>query len=314
MEIPVLPCYHRARLESFPNEAPMLYLNAIILAVVEGITEFLPISSTGHMILVSQFLTLGDDPNFLNAFLVMIQLPAILSVVVYFWSDLWPFTMRDAADHTIGVAGPLRLRTDIFLLWVKVGVALIPVLVITLGSKVLLGESLDDILETYLFHPIPVAIALAVGGVLLILVERIGIQTRLAHVHQIGFLHALGIGAFQCLAMIPGTSRSAATIIGGMFLGASRPAAAEFSFFLAIPTMLAACLYKLMKSGLAFTPQQWALLAVGSVVSFLAAYAVIAFLMDYVRKHDFSLFGYYRIALGLLVLAYEILWGFSVLN
>lgn len=286
----------------------MLYLNAIILAIVEGITEFLPISSTGHMILVSQFLDFGGDPDFLNTFLVMIQLPAILSVVVYFWSDLWPFTTRaNEKPDNPGVG----IRRDSVVLWLKVAAALIPVFAITIGSKLVLGESLDDILETHLFHPIPVAIALAVGGILLLAVERIGIKTRLENVHQIGFLHALGIGAFQCLAMIPGTSRSAATIIGGMFLGASRPAAAEFSFFLAIPTMLAACLYKLLKNGLAFTPQQWALLVVGSVVSFLVAYGVIAFLMDYVRKHDFSLFGYYRIVLAALVVAYQLIWGFD---
>lgn len=291
----------------------MQYVNAFILAVVEGITEFLPISSTGHMILVNQFLAVSNDPEFVNAFLVIIQLPAMLSVLVYFWSDLWPFTRRDSVPHSVPIAGAVRLRADIVKLWLCVAIALVPVFVLMAGSKLVLGESLDDILEAHLFAPVPVAVALAVGGILLLLVERLGIQTRLAHVRQIGLLHALGIGAFQCLAMIPGTSRSAATIIGGMFLGASRPAAAEFSFFLAIPTMFAACSYKLLKSGLGFTPEQWTLLAIGSVVAFVVAYGVIAFLMDYVRKHDFSIFGWYRIALAALVLLYHAIWGFDTL-
>ena len=289
----------------------MIYLKAIVLAAVEGITEFLPISSTGHMILFDQFLELSRDQQFANAFMVIIQLPAVLSVVVYFWNDLWPFGRGGVGHDRVPLPLGIHLRKDIFLLWVDVAVALIPVFLITGLSKVLLGESLDDILERHLFHPVPVAIALAVGGILLILVERIGIIPRVAHVRQIRMARAFGIGMFQCLAMIPGTSRSAATIIGGMFLGASRPAAAEFSFFLAIPTMLAACAYKILKNGLGFTAEQWAVLALGSLVSFAVAYAVIAFFMNYVRKHDFSLFGYYRIILAALVLAYQLLWGFQ---
>lgn len=289
----------------------MIYVKAVVLAIVEGVTEFLPISSTGHMILVNQFLELSQDHDFVNAFLVIVQLPAVLSVIVYFWSDLWPFSTRATDEATIGVAGRLRLRVGVSLLWIKVGVALVPAFALTLGSKWVFGESLDDLLERLLFFPVPVALALAGGGVLLVVVERLGIRTKLDRVHAIGFGRAFGIGLFQCLAMVPGTSRSAATIIGGMFLGASRPAAAEFSFFLAIPTMLAACVYKMFKNGLGFSREEWAVLAMGSLASFLVAYGVIAFLMDYIRKHDFSLFGYYRIVLAALVILYQYLWGFD---
>jgi undecaprenyl-diphosphatase len=262
----------------------VIYLKAVILAVVEGITEFLPISSTGHLILVEEFIHLGSNGAFAKAFTVVIQLPAILAVVVYFRNDLWPFVDEP------------NLRRERLGLWAKIVVAVIP--------AAILGFLFDDTIESVLLQPIPVVIALIIGGIVLILVERVGHREIMPRVHDIGFAKALAIGLFQCLALFPGTSRSAATIIGGMVLGASRPAAAEFSFFLAIPTMAGATALTLAKSGASFTSQEWAVLALGSVVSFAVAYAAIAWLMNYLRTRDFTPFGYYRIALGILVLVY----------
>ena len=263
----------------------MIYLKAAFLAVVEGVTEFLPISSTGHLILVEAFLDLSADRDFNTTFLVAIQLPAICAVVLYFWRDLWPW-QTDGAK-----------RRALFVMWFKIILAFIP--------AVIFGLLFEDLMDRYLFDLVPVAIALVIGGIVLIVLEKRGLTVRVESVSLMGWRTALGVGLFQCLALFPGTSRSAATIIGGMILGLSRPAAAEFSFFLAIPTMVGATTYKLWQSGLAFDRQQWTVLAVGSVVSFAVAYAVVAWLMRYIRNHDFSIFGWYRIALGLLVLAYS---------
>ncbi len=260
----------------------MEVLKAVWLAVVEGITEFLPISSTGHLILVGEYLRFQAGEDFAHAFDVIIQLPAILAVVVYFWNDLWPFGNGRDPRATV-------------LLWSKIVVAFLPAAVA--------GVLFADIIEEKLFNSVNVAITLLVGGVVLVVMERGRRTHRLDNMRQVGYGMALLIGCFQCLAMIPGTSRSAATIIGAMLLGASRVAAAEFSFLLAIPTMAGATAYTLFKHGIAFTAAQWGLLAVGSVVSFAVAYGVIAFLMNYIRKHDFQLFGYYRIVLGTAVLA-----------
>lgn len=262
----------------------MVYLKAVLLAVVEGLTEFLPISSTGHLIIVEELVTLGDDPQFADAFMVMIQLPAILSVVVYFWKDLWPF-QKDA-----------EARKSRLYLWSKIVLAVLP--------AVVFGLLLNDLIEEYLFSPYPVAAALALGGLVLIVVDRGTRHDRIDDVMKIGYKRALLIGLFQCLAMFPGTSRSAATIIGGMLLGANRAVAAEFSFFLAIPTMIGATTYKTFNYGLDFSGQQWAVLAVGGAVSFLVAYASIAFLMNYIRTHNFTGFGYYRIVLAVVVVIY----------
>ncbi len=257
-------------------------LKAVLLAIVEGATEFLPVSSTGHMIIVDAFVRLTEDKAFNDAFMVIIQLPAILAVVVYFWADLWPFSRTGAA------------RRDLFSLWLKMIVAVIPALI--------LGKLFDDFMEAHLFAPVPVAIALVVGGIVLIVLERVQRTAAYKNVNDIPLRTAFFIGLIQCLAMIPGTSRSAASIIGAMSLGASRQAAAEFSFFLAIPTMIAATGYKMFTQGLSFTGEQWTLLAVGSIVSFVVAYAVIAAFMGYVKKRSFEAFGYYRIALGAFVL------------
>ena len=260
----------------------MEILKAVLLAVVEGITEFLPISSTGHLILVGEYLRFQDGEDFAHAFDVIIQLPAILAVVVYFWKELWPFGERQ--DHRAT-----------WTLWSKIVVAFLPAAVA--------GVLFADLIEEKLFNSITVALALLIGGVVLVVLERGRREHRVTHMSQLGYGMALLIGCFQCLAMIPGTSRSAATIIGAMLLGASRVAAAEFSFFLAIPTMAGATAYTILKHGVHFSVPQWGLIGVGSVVSFTVAYGVIAFLMGFVKKHDFRLFGYYRIVLGAAVLA-----------
>ncbi len=261
----------------------IVFLKAIALGIVEGVTEFLPISSTGHLVLVEDWLELGLGEAFAKAFSVAIQLPAILAVVLYFWRMLFPFGK--------GVSE----RNATFMLYAKIIVAVLPAIV--------LGVLFDDLIESYLLYPLPVALALLIGGIVLIWIESRHGRERCTSLAEMGFPMAFYIGFFQCLAMLPGTSRSAATIIGAMLLGASRPVAAEFSFFLAIPTMLGATTVTLYKHGGHFTSLQWAVLAVGSAVSFLVAYASIAFLMRFIQSHDFKPFGYYRIALALIVLA-----------
>ena len=258
----------------------MDFVNAFILALVEGITEFLPISSTGHLILVESFLGLGNDKTFTETFIVLIQLPAILSVCLYFWRPLWP--IREG-----------KVDRDTVALWAKVVVAFLPAAV--------LGLLLDDWIES-LFDDTVVAVALIVGGIILIAIERRDRAGETASIKEMSYKQAVGIGFIQCLAMIPGTSRSGATIIGGLLLGANRAVAAEFSFFLAIPTMVGATTYKLLKNGLDFSGHQWTLIALGSAVSFLVAYGVIAFLMAFIKKHSFGAFGVYRIVLGIAVL------------
>ncbi len=258
----------------------MDYLVAAILGIVEGVTEFLPISSTGHLILVEDYLALGNNESFTNAFTVIIQLPAILAVVVYFWKDMWPFQ----GARTLGI----------FRIWVLTAVAFVP--------SAVLGLLFDDAIDEHLLKPFPVAIALLVGGIALILLERRKATPRITDLHQLMWPLAIAIGCFQCLALFPGTSRSAATIIGAMLLGLSRAAAAEFSFFLAVPTMVGATTLKVLKNGLSFTPHEWTLLAIGCVVSFITAYVVVAFLMGYIRKHTFAPFGVYRIVLAVVVL------------
>ncbi|MBX7258186.1 MAG: undecaprenyl-diphosphate phosphatase [Candidatus Hydrogenedentes bacterium] len=263
----------------------MVYLNAVLLGIVEGLTEFLPISSTGHLILVERYLRLCDDPasHFPFSFMVIIQLPAVLAVVLYFWSTLWPF--RGDSSH--------RDRT--VLLWIKIAFSVLP--------AVVLGVLFNDIIEKYLSWEVPVALALVAGGVALLVIEGKSLSVRIPDIEAISFRSGFLVGCFQCLAMFPGVSRSAATIIGAMLLGASRPVAAEFSFFLAIPTMMGATTLTVLKRGLSFTPQEWVLLGIGCVASFITAYGAVAFLMNYIRRHDFRVFGYYRIVLGGIVLA-----------
>lgn len=259
----------------------MVYFKAIILAVIEGVTEFLPISSTGHLKLAETVIHMSDDESFSNAFIIMIQLPAILAVVVLFWKRLWPF----------GAEG--ETRKAIFHLWGKILVAVIPAFV--------LGTMLSDTIETYLLAPIPIGAALFFGGVILVVVDKRTRHPKISDMADLTIRTAFFIGLIQCFAMIPGTSRSAATIIGAMMLGASRPVAAEFSFFLAIPTMVGAFGYKALQNGVAFTGEQWAVIAVGSIVSFLVAYAAVRGFIAYIRHHNFVYFGYYRIIVALCI-------------
>ncbi len=259
------------------------YVSALILGIVEGITEFLPISSTGHLIIVNQFV--GFSEQFANMFNIVIQLGAILSVVIYFRNRLIPFGRSNSIENT-----------KVFDLWKKTLLGVIP----ALG----LGFLLADYIEELLFNTTVVAIALIIGGLILLYIENKRSSPRIRSVEQLTYKTAFLIGIIQCLAMIPGTSRSASTIIGAMLLGASRVVAAEFSFFLAIPTMVAASGYTLLKNGLILTPHEFLVVAFGFLVSFIVAWLVIAGFMNYVSKKDFKAFGYYRIVLGFIVLSY----------
>lgn len=258
-------------------------LKAIILGIVEGITEFLPISSTGHLIIAEKFISLSQNSSFVAAFQVIIQLGAILSVVVLFWKKLFPF--GQGYEHS----------RKTMKLWLLVIVGVIPAAV--------LGFLFDDLIEQKLFNPLVVAIALIFYGIVLIILEK-GKKSdaKITDINLLPIKFALFIGLFQCLAMIPGTSRSAATIIGAMLLGLTRVAAAEFSFFLAIPTMFGASLLKIVKQGFSFTGFEWIIIAVGFAVSFLVALGVIKLFMDYISKKDFAIFGWYRIILGIIVI------------
>ncbi len=261
----------------------MDFINATILGIVEGITEFLPISSTGHLIIVDQFVNFKGP--FAKTFDIVIQLGAILAVVVYFWNRLWPFGAGKTSDEQSATLAN----------WKKVLAGFIPALII--------GARFGHLIEEKLFNPKIVAGALIVGGIIIILVESRKKTARFTDIASLSYGTAVAIGFCQCLAMIPGTSRSAATIIGAMLLGASRIAAAEFSFFLAIPTMAAATVYSLWKHHASLTAHQIELTAVGFAVSFFVAWAVIAAFMTFIRKHDFRPFGYYRLALGALIIA-----------
>ena len=261
----------------------MIYLKAVLLAVVEGLTEFLPVSSTGHLILVDAVISLSDDANFNVLFMMLIQLPAVLAVVLYFRDDLQPFGVEKSKR-----AANLRL-------WSKVLIAFVP--------AAALGVLVKDYIDARLFAPAPVSLALLVGGIVLVVIERGDRTVTASSVDQIGPRTALGIGLFQCFALIPGTSRSAATIIGAMLLGTSRAAAAEFSFLLAIPTMIGVAVYTIFDKGISITAHQWGVVALGSLVSFGVAYAAVTAFMSYIKRHSFALFGYYRIVLAAVVMA-----------
>ncbi|MCT4595850.1 MAG: undecaprenyl-diphosphate phosphatase [Anaeromicrobium sp.] len=258
-------------------------LISVILGIVEGLTEFLPVSSTGHLIIVNQFISFSDE--FTKMFDVVIQLGAILSVIVYFWDKLCPFGRKN-----------ILARRRIINLWQKTIIGVIPALII--------GALAADYIEELLFNPTTVAIALIVGGIILILVDRDNKRGSINSIDMLDYKTAFIIGIIQCLAMIPGTSRSASTIIGAMFLGASRVVAAEFSFFLAIPTMVAASGYSLLKVGFNLTPDELKILGIGFGVSFIVALIVISVFMNYIKRKSFKVFGYYRIVLGALVLGY----------
>lgn len=266
-------------------------LKAILFGIVEGITEWLPISSTGHLILLDEFVKLDVSPEFYEMFQVVIQLGAIFAVLVLFFHKLNPFSPKKGEIE----------KKDTWNLWFKVVVAVIP--------SAVLGLLFDDWMDAHLYNYIVVALTLILYGVAFIFVEKQnkGLQPRVSDVHSIDYRTALLIGAFQCLSLIPGTSRSGSTILGGILLGVSRSAAAEFSFFLAIPTMLGASALKLVKylfEGMIPTVTEIAVLITGCVVSFIVSMLVIKALMEYVRKRSFSAFGVYRIVLGVLVIGY----------
>ena len=286
-------------------------LKVIFLGIVEGITEWLPVSSTGHMILVDEFVHLNVRDEFLQMFLVVIQLGAILAVVLVFWQKLWPFHRRRTdqesfwekkSDHKM-IAG-LQDFADHYvsmnkiIMWLKIAVSCLPAMVI--------GLLFNDLIEEKLNNYIVVALMLVIYGVLFIIIENYNRKRTpyMRRISEISWKTALLIGVFQVLAVVPGTSRSGATIIGGILLGTSRKLAAEYTFFLAVPVMFGASLLKLVNFGLSFTGAEIIYLLTGMLVAFVVSILAIKFLMGYIRKHDFKVFGWYRIILGVLILGY----------
>ena len=274
-------------------------LISIIFGIVEGITEWLPISSTGHLILLEQFLSFKNvSANFFEMFEVVIQLGAILAVVVMYWKNIFPITNKKGKGYTkTGLLS--HIDKNIMSLWGRILAACIPAAII--------GLLFDDKINELFYNPTVIAIALIVFGIAFIIIENWHknkkINPRVLNPLQITYRDALIIGVFQLLAAIfPGTSRSGATIIGGLLIGLSRTTAAEFTFYLAIPVMFGASLLKLIKFGLAFTGMELAILLVGMIVAFVVSILVIKFLMNYIKKHDFKPFGWYRIILGVIVL------------
>jgi undecaprenyl-diphosphatase len=265
-------------------------LKVVFLGIVEGITEWLPISSTGHMLLVDEFITLDASDSFKDMFFVIIQLGAILAVVTIFWNKMWPFQMKDKTQSVF--------KKDTWSMWFKTVVACIPGAVVTL--------LFDDFIEAHLHTAVVISIALIFYGIAFIVIENWN-KTRTPKVESLSditYKTAFLIGMFQVLSIIPGTSRSGATIIGALLLGVSRVAAAEFTFFLAVPVMFGLSALKLIKFGLSFTSAELAILIIGCVVAYLVSILVIKFLMSYIKKHDFKIFGWYRIVLGVIVLLY----------
>lgn len=272
-------------------------IKAILFGIVEGITEWLPVSSTGHMILLEEFVKLNVSKEFWDLFLVVIQLGAILASVILFWNKIWPFQMPDKAKNKS------IFKKDIWMLLFKVGVACIP-------GVIFAALGIDDICDKYFYNPVGVSIALIVFGIIFILIE-IWNKKRTPKLNDLGemtFKLALMIGIFQLLAAaFPGTSRSGATIIGALILGASRTVASEFTFILAIPAMLGASVLELkdfLDAGITMGGNEIAILLAGIIVAFIVSVVVIKFLMGYIKKHDFKVFGWYRIVLGIIVLLY----------
>ena len=272
-------------------------LKTIILGIVEGITEWLPVSSTGHIILADEFINLGMSDSFMEMFEVVIQLGAILAVLVIYWRKLWPFTLDKNLGYSYIKKGSGYIKKDIMDMWFKVIVACIPAALL-----VPFNDKIDEIFYNY----ITVAATLIIYGILFIVIERYN-KKRTAKINSMSdmtYKTAMLIGVFQMLAVIPGTSRSGATILGAILLGVSRVTAAEFSFYLAIPVMFGASLVKILKFGFDFTTTEITVLAVGMVTAFLVSIAAIKFLIGYIKKRDFTAFGYYRIILGIAVFAY----------
>lgn len=273
----------------------MEFLKVILLGLVEGITEWLPISSTGHLIILNSFLALKASDAFISFFNVVIQLGAILAVVVLFFKNLWPF--KSGKNNVESWLSPY-IQKDKAVLWLKVIIACIP--------GILMLPFLDTF-ENLFYNPVSVSLALIVFGILFIIVERINKKRdfKIKKIEDLGYSIAFFIGCFQILAMIfPGTSRSGATILGALLMGVGRGAAAQFTFYLAIPVMAGASLIKLMGFGFSFTHTELLMLLLAMLVAFITSLAVIRFLINYVKKHDFEFFGWYRIILGMLVIFY----------
>lgn len=269
-------------------------LKAVLFGIVEGVTEWLPISSTGHMILLDEFVKLNMSDAFMKMFEVVIQLGAILAVVVLYFPKLWPFKRRTEGEGAMGF-----LKKETWMLWFKVVVAILP--------SAIVGIPLDDWMEAHLHTPVVVAAMLILYGVAFIAIERMDgrrAKAGVTDVAQIDFKLALLIGCFQALSLVPGTSRSGATILGGIILGCSRAAASEFSFFMAIPTMAGASLLKVLKFGLNFSGAELLILLTGCVTAFIVSVVAIKTFMDYIKRHSFTAFGWYRIVLGALVCVY----------
>ena len=270
-------------------------LKVIFLGIVEGITEWLPISSTGHMLLVDEFLKLNCSDAFKEMFFVVIQLGAIMAVVLVFWKKMWPFNHTDKNRPFI--------KKHIFDMWFKVVVACIPGAVVTI--------LFDDYIEAHFHTPLVIAATLIIYGIAFIVIENRnkGVKFEVNKLSEITYKHALLIGLFQVLSIIPGTSRSGSTIIGALLIGVSRVAAAEFTFFLAVPVMFGLSFLKLLKFGFAFTMAEMVILLIGCVTAFAVSLVVIRFLMGYIKKKDFKVFGWYRIVLGVIVILYFMLIG-----
>lgn len=274
-------------------------IKAIIYGIVEGVTEWLPISSTGHLILVEQLIPFQEtSEGFFDMFDVVIQLGAILAVVVLFWNQIWPFalTKKERGGRT-GIGS--YFKGDIWIMWVKILISCVPAAVI--------GVLFDDVFNSLFYNPVCVALALIVFGVAFIIIENWNRNRvpKITALSEITYTTALLIGIFQVIAAVfPGTSRSGATIVGALLIGVSRTVVAEYTFFLAIPVMFGASLLKVVKFGFEFGPGELTLLLAGTVVSFVVSLFVLRFLMGYIKKHDFKVFGWYRIVLGIVVLAY----------
>ena len=268
-------------------------LKSILFGIIEGITEWLPISSTGHMILLEKICKFKEvSPNFFEMYLVVIQLGAIIAVVVMFWNKLWPFRKKQLENGKSKVT----VKPRIIELWFKVIIGSIP--------AGILGIIFNDLLDKYLYNYVTVAITLIIYGVLFIAVEIYNRKRRpkVTKLTEVSFKNAFFIGCFQALSLIPGTSRSGSTILGGIMLGNSRRVASEFTFFLAVPAMLGASLIKIIKFGLGFTVTEFVILFVGMITAFTVSLVVIRFLMNYIKNHTFTAFGIYRIILGAIVL------------
>ena len=269
-------------------------IKAILFGIIEGITEWLPVSSTGHMILLNEFVKMDVSEEFWEMFLVVIQLGAILAVVILFWNKIFPFDFSKKAreEHKL-------MKKDIWVLWGKILIACVPAAIV--------GVLFDDVFDALFYNGVCVSIALIVFGIGFIIIENKnkGKEPKINSLEEIDIKTALLIGVFQLIAAIfPGTSRSGSTILGGLMIGVSRTVAAEFTFFLAIPVMFGASLLKMLKFGFAFTGAEAAILLVGTVVAFVVSILIIKFLLGYIRKHDFKIFGWYRIVLGVIVLLY----------